>query len=391
MKCHLIRWNPNTSSYKQKDFNSDFYRSKFLDGLDEFSWELNNKETIDYDDFWIILRVGTEKNGIAAFGYFSDYSEYSYNDEDSDDPFMDVFVMFNLDDYNYLSTEKLKEACPDFDWDKDTNDNEIVDIKYTAKFFPLIAKIFTDTHGITPFYSYSDENHPFIDSEIKDLAEIFCPDFKYDIIPWDSYLKDEKDDEPWISESYRLPKTSILILKSYIGTIIRKYWNYDEEGESKGSDFIFYDYSKFSLISKINKRGTDSLPAFTIVPEELNRVLKVLYEEIQEQEVNELLNDILVYTDKIYFKSKGSKEIHQIQIDIGIKFVLKYSELLVEKKTYESDLVYTKFYQLNKSPDFSIKLDNKFIIDDDSVIKSIRRVETSLATGSEKVIEEIKF
>ncbi len=84
MNCHLIRWNPNTSKYKLEDFASDFINSKFIDGLENFSWELNKKENIETGDIWILLCVGTSTNGIAALGYFIDQTDIDWNNEKKD-------------------------------------------------------------------------------------------------------------------------------------------------------------------------------------------------------------------------------------------------------------------------------------------------------------------
>uniref|UniRef100_UPI0025F868EC hypothetical protein n=1 Tax=Treponema sp. TaxID=166 RepID=UPI0025F868EC len=70
MKTFILRWNPNISSYTLKDQKKDI--KAILKGkLSSMDWSVREWEKIEVNDFWILQTVGTDYDGISAFGTFT--------------------------------------------------------------------------------------------------------------------------------------------------------------------------------------------------------------------------------------------------------------------------------------------------------------------------------
>lgn len=384
MKLHLIRWNPNTSKYSQNDFDHDFKMRKYMDGLEDFTWDGLDYNKIENGDYWLITRVGTENNGIAAFGYFTDPSEFFCYGKDDLDFYMEVVVMFNRTDYDLLSSVKLKTICNEINWDNESNGYEILDVEQTEKFFPLIAEQFTENYGPTLFYNYSTDNHPDIDYEMKKWCKELAPSYCLKIKEC-HYEKTDKDNEPYVSQDYSISRTGEMILKSIIGKTIISY-SLASKNEKNIQIKLHID-KDFAIIIQNLRYGTYcyAIPSFVIIPEEFEQIFDRSGFDFDGNQISESISDIKIYSHKYMVESKYSKS--QIIIDAKIVFELKNSEIIVRRISYDSKNLDFEIIQKGKEHKL-YPYAASFHLDEDEKLLSTECVVRSLLTGkSEKVME----
>lgn len=117
---YLMRWNPSISSFKEQDYRECFEnmeQEKF-----RMNWSIYEWEEARRGDMFFMLRVGDDKAGIAFNGYFlSDpYTGDDWAGTQKRRCYVDMVCQnaANPDEQPFITLEKLKEAIPNYNWEK---------------------------------------------------------------------------------------------------------------------------------------------------------------------------------------------------------------------------------------------------------------------------------
>ena len=115
----ILMWNPAISNYKIEEFEEQL-RDMSEGFYDEFSWAVWDHEQARDGDRFYMVKVGPGTNGIVMNGTFT--SE-PYQGEDWSGKGRTVFYMemeieemIHPDRCPVLTSERLAEEIPDFDW-----------------------------------------------------------------------------------------------------------------------------------------------------------------------------------------------------------------------------------------------------------------------------------
>ena len=119
MKCHILRWNPNISSYTKETHISCI--SHMLDGeYPKFNWSVYNWQEVDEGDFYILQQVGTEQDGIVAFGVFSSpvYVGNSWRKDGTKSHYcyLNLWALIDREICKKFSASEMEKLCPEVDW-----------------------------------------------------------------------------------------------------------------------------------------------------------------------------------------------------------------------------------------------------------------------------------
>lgn len=119
-KIYLMRWNPTISSFKEQDYKQCV--ENMQDGIFRMNWSIYEWEEARRSDLFYMLRVGDEKAGIVFNGYFvSDpYVEDDWAGSTKRRCYVDMICQNVVapEEDALISLKKLKEAIPDYDWEK---------------------------------------------------------------------------------------------------------------------------------------------------------------------------------------------------------------------------------------------------------------------------------
>ena len=119
-KRYLMRWNPTISSFTEKDYEACAENMK--NGIFRMDWSICEWEEARRGDCFYMMRVGDDKAGIVFNGQFlSDpYPSDDWAGTTKRRMYVDLVCRNPVKpgEVPSVSLDKLKEAIPDFDWDK---------------------------------------------------------------------------------------------------------------------------------------------------------------------------------------------------------------------------------------------------------------------------------
>ena len=119
-KTYILKWNPAISSLKMEDYRNAC--KKCPDGF-EASWDIFEYKDVKVNDFFYMVRVGKGNTGVVWKGLIIS-KPYEDDDWAGDNGKKRMYVKIAVYDFSkpykkpFISTKELKEAIPDFDWEK---------------------------------------------------------------------------------------------------------------------------------------------------------------------------------------------------------------------------------------------------------------------------------
>ena len=119
-KKYLMRWNPTISSFRKQDYKECVEYME--NGKFRINWSIYEWEEARRGDMFYMLRTGDDKAGIAFNGYFlSDpYTGEDWAGTKKRRCYVDMVCQNAVEpeDVPFISLEKLKEAIPEYNWEK---------------------------------------------------------------------------------------------------------------------------------------------------------------------------------------------------------------------------------------------------------------------------------
>jgi len=190
MKCHILRWNPNISSYTEQIHLNNI--NAILKGeLKDFNWSVYNWQEVKGGDFWILQKVGTDEDGIAGFGQFAGlpYESNSWRKDGTKLYFskLNVWCLIDRTVSKTLSAKELEKEFPEINW-HGGHSGEMVSEEMSEKLFLKLFTHFMGNLGPNPVEAFDssceeDIQDNFIDF-LKRMAPKFCREFyeKHDCV-----------------------------------------------------------------------------------------------------------------------------------------------------------------------------------------------------------------
>lgn len=126
MKGYILRWNPNISSWT--DERHELLMEDLRDDDGEMNWSIYDFEDLHEGDFFLLQRVGSTEDGIAALGTFCSepYTDTSWKRHDGTNLFyadMDTVLLIDRRkvqdaEHDAFSAAHLEAEFPQIDWHK---------------------------------------------------------------------------------------------------------------------------------------------------------------------------------------------------------------------------------------------------------------------------------
>ena len=180
MKCYILRWNPNISSYKQEN-HREFYNC-LMNGLPfpTLNWSIYDWEDVEVGDVFILQQVGTENDGIAMIGTFSSgiYEDDSWKKDGTKIHYADlepVSIFDRTTDCKILPAFQLEKEFPEIDWHKG-HSGELVNQLVGDKLFARITEELIARDIWTEDFPEEYFSIPTIVFDNEDEAEIKIPE-----------------------------------------------------------------------------------------------------------------------------------------------------------------------------------------------------------------------
>ena len=115
----ILMWNPAISNYKIEEFEEQL-RDMSEGFYDEFSWAVWDHEQARDGDRFYMVKVGPGTNGIVMSGRFTSepYQGEDWSGKGRTVFYMDMEIeeMIHPDRCPLLTSERLAEEIPDFEW-----------------------------------------------------------------------------------------------------------------------------------------------------------------------------------------------------------------------------------------------------------------------------------
>ena len=118
-KTYILRWNPAISSLNLERFKS--VCKKFPDGFNT-DWSIFEYKDVKVNDYFYMVRVGKGKTGVVWKGVITS-KPYEDDDWAGEKDKKRMYVKITVYDFSkpygkpFITTEDLKSAIPDFDWE----------------------------------------------------------------------------------------------------------------------------------------------------------------------------------------------------------------------------------------------------------------------------------
>ena len=111
----IFKWNPAISSNGMYSFLNEI-----LDSDDEGAWSVRDHDRIHVGDIFYMLKVGKGQNGIVKRGTITSEpvadEDWSGCGRETWYCYYEAEIMISPDTFDLLTSERLREAIPDFDW-----------------------------------------------------------------------------------------------------------------------------------------------------------------------------------------------------------------------------------------------------------------------------------
>jgi len=121
MSTTIFKWNPGFSSYQMGRYLIDLC-DLIDEGMNDYDWSVWEHEKIHAGDRYYWLKLGYGQVGIVSSGIVSSepYKDTDWSGKGRETYYVkfDPVVVINPDTLPILTSRELKEAIPDFDWEK---------------------------------------------------------------------------------------------------------------------------------------------------------------------------------------------------------------------------------------------------------------------------------
>lgn len=119
-RAYLMRWNPKTSSFKEKDFEECV--ADRIHDMFRLDWSIHEWEEARRGDMFYMMRVDDDKPGIVFFGQFvtDPYPDECWNGSTKRRMYVDIVCTIpdGLISKPLVSLKKLQKAIPEVKWTK---------------------------------------------------------------------------------------------------------------------------------------------------------------------------------------------------------------------------------------------------------------------------------
>lgn len=180
-RLHVLRWNPRISSYTPDAFEGDFKSFKDYKAMD-MDWSVFNWKEVMHLDLFVMMKVGTNSNGIVWFGYLR-FPPYQLEYEDGHvgrTRYFETVPMFmhRIEKTGLLTAEKLNREIPEVNWEHG-HSGEMLSVEAAEKLGLLIGRelMFQEDGEDLKFEEFSQK--PYV---ISDFLGYLCPQLKQKFI-----------------------------------------------------------------------------------------------------------------------------------------------------------------------------------------------------------------
>lgn len=179
MKCHILRWNPNISSYT-KERHSFFINATLKNEFYQFDWSIYDWKEAESGDFFILQQVGTEEDGIAAFGLLSGpvFERKSWRKDGTKSHYCDlnIWAIINRDICKKFSAVEMEKICPEVDW-HGGHSGVLVSEETGEKIFLHLFMNLMGTLGPNPAIAFKDIGEEDLQDNFVDYLDVMAPNF----------------------------------------------------------------------------------------------------------------------------------------------------------------------------------------------------------------------
>lgn len=202
MKVYILRWNPEISYFKKKNYN---YILKMLKKEDCFlDWSVYDWKKVKPGDAVVLCQVGTENDGIAILGKFisKPYERNSWRKDGTRVHYANIhiFTAFDRDIETCLSAKSLESLFSEIDW-HGGHSGIVLDTKTGKNLIAEIDKILEESKKTsdTNFSTFLKNDNRFLSIDFLDkkteILKIFEP---YNPV---AHTCDEPDYGEWLDEN----------------------------------------------------------------------------------------------------------------------------------------------------------------------------------------------
>lgn len=120
MSLFILRWNPVTGNYKPSEHKDLISHLKKGERPVNFNWSVHDWQSLEAEDTFILLQVGTDSDGIVMTGCFSGkvFEEDSWRNDGTRLHYADLFILdaFPCGKRKILPASHFERLFPDIDW-----------------------------------------------------------------------------------------------------------------------------------------------------------------------------------------------------------------------------------------------------------------------------------
>jgi len=175
---YVLRWNPAISSFKEKEFDAGFPVLQNGDSP-SMDWSIREPEQVKPGDWWVLVRVGGNADGIVGIGRFLSEPESgeSWRNDGKTVFYSDIGIqMFQKPEKSgLLKAEDLEKVCPEIDWHKG-HSGVLIPQEITERLARYIAEAIVSRKGefATPDFSVNQADGAEF-SLVCGLLSQLCP------------------------------------------------------------------------------------------------------------------------------------------------------------------------------------------------------------------------
>lgn len=183
-KVYVLRWNPSISPFTIDEFYETFaiFKDEKEGNLSEFNWTVWDWKTVEHRDLYVMMKVGTNCNGIVWAGYLHGFP-YQYENEDgtkSRSHFFDTDFLFmqDIDKTGKLTADVLRREIPDVDWEHG-HSGELLSVEQGEKLGRLILNELLSVENSAAFQYDDFEEKKYV---LSDIVTFLCPKLKTELL-----------------------------------------------------------------------------------------------------------------------------------------------------------------------------------------------------------------
>lgn len=185
MKLYILRWNPAFSSWTYEQ-HASLLQAILDNDFDGMNWSIYNFENLEEGDLWILQQVGTDKDGIAAFGTFTSgpYTAPSWKKKDGTNLFYaDMYFDCIIDrrKTDFLSAAEFEKLVPEIDWHRG-HSGVLVESETAEKLVLNLVEKTAHLRKPTEKIAFEQVNDGDMIEGLERYLSELCPKFKSKVI-----------------------------------------------------------------------------------------------------------------------------------------------------------------------------------------------------------------